>query len=854
MKANHLTLLALRHSTKHPVQSLLLILGVALGVAMMVAIDLANKSAGQAFTLSTDSIVGKATHQIVAASGDLPSSLYEKLRVELGLEEVAPVVTGLVLLPEAGDLPLQLLGVDPFTEAPFRNYLGGSAGGLSTEALLQLLVQPNTVLLSDDLGRQYHLSPGDELTLLADGRLKPVKLVGLLHPGDELSRRALNGLILCDISTAQELLDKVGRLSHIDLILPAQANLQPIIDVLPTQARLQPAALRNETVRQMTAAFELNLSALSLLALIVGMFLIYNTISFSVMQRRPILGVLRCLGVTRREIFGLVLTEALVMSAIGAVIGLGLGIALGRILVGLVTRTINDLYFTLTVQSVALSPWTLYKGLAAGLLAGLLAAFMPALEATTIPPHYAMKRSIQETHLRRLAPGFAVLGGLLMLAGWGLLALSGQALAVSFSALFIILIGAALWTPVLTRLLMSLILPLTGRSLGIVGTMAPRDIIRSLSRTSVTIAALMLAVTVIIGVSIMIDSFRNTIVLWLDNVLAADIYISPAGQEARVEAEIDPAFVEQVRHMEGVADISLLRRATVFSADDGQVELRAASPYPDEQKRPLLWSIGSAGEAFAALDGGAVMVSEVFARRNHLPLNEPSTLTLITAGGSRDFRVVAIFYDYAAPELGYVLMRLQTYRTYWQDPAISNVGLFLAPGLVPQADAIAQRLQNQFAGRYSLSVASNRGIKAGALEVFDRTFTITTALRLLAVVVAFIGVLSTLMSLQLERTRELGTLRANGMSIPQLWGKTLLETGLMGLTAGLMSIPVGLVLAIILIYVINLRSFGWSLQLHVNPAIFLTALAVALAAALLAALYPVLRLSRMEIAAALREE
>ena len=119
---------------------------------------------------------------------------------------------------------------------------------------------------------------------------------------------------------------------------------------------------------------------------------------------------------------------------------------------------------------------------------------------------------------------------------------------------------------------------------------------------------------------------------------------------------------------------------------------------------------------------------------------------------------------------------------------------------------------------------------------------------------AFIGVLSTLMSLQLERTRELGTLRANGMSLPQLWSKTMLETGLMGLTAGLISMPVGLALAAILIYVINIRSFGWSLQINLNPSIFLMALVVALVAALLAGIYPILRLNNMEIATALREE
>ncbi|MDX1522909.1 MAG: ABC transporter permease, partial [Anaerolineae bacterium] len=383
----------------------------------------------------------------------------------------------------------------------------------------------------------------------------------------------------------------------------------------------------------------------------------------------------------------------------------------------------------------------------------------------------------------------------------------------------------------------------------------PRDIIRSLSRTSVTVAALMIAVAVIIGVSVMVGSFRNTVVNWLDDILAADIYISPAGQTARVRSALAPEFINRVQRIEGVAGISRLRAVTVLGQDDGEIELRALSPEPDETERPMLWPTGQTEQLFARMDAGAVMVSEVFARRLNLPLDRPSTVTLITESGPREFPVVGIFYDYALAEVGYVLMRLDTYRSHWPaDDSVTNVALFLQPDYIDRADAIAQDIQDTFAAEYQLSISSNRSLKVGALEVFDRTFTITAALRLLATVVAFIGVLSALMSLQLERTRELGTLRANGMSLPQLWGKTLLETGLMGIIAGLMAMPLGWLLAFVLIHFINLRSFGWTLQMYLDPAVFGTALVVALAAALLAGIYPIIRLNNMEIAAALREE
>jgi putative ABC transport system permease protein len=400
---------------------------------------------------------------------------------------------------------------------------------------------------------------------------------------------------------------------------------------------------------------------------------------------------------------------------------------------------------------------------------------------------------------------------------------------------------------------MNLIQPVTRRWLGIIGTMAPRDINRSLSRTSVTIAALMLAVTVIIGVSIMIDSFRSTVSTWLDSILAADIYVSPAGQNLRLEGDIDPQFIAEISRNPAVSQVGLLRATTVFDAEGQEVPLRAFNAQPGDAQRPVRWAIGPAAELYAALDTGGVMVSEVFARRVGLPLDEPSALTLRTESGPQQFPVAGVFYDYANPELGYVMMRLAVYRAHWPgDMAITNVGLYLPAAAA--VNPLTRQLTDEYGARYRLTFASNRAIKESALEVFDRTFTITAALRLLATVVAFIGVLSALMSLQLERTRELGTLRANGMSLAQLWGQTLLETGLMGLTAGLMALPVGWLLAYILIHFINLRSFGWTLHMNTDPAIFGVAMLVALVAALLAGIYPVLRLSRMEIAVAVRQE
>ncbi|NJN83153.1 MAG: ABC transporter permease, partial [Caldilineaceae bacterium] len=275
---------------------------------------------------------------------------------------------------------------------------------------------------------------------------------------------------------------------------------------------------------EMTRAFSLNLTALSLLALVVGMFLIYNTVTFSVVQRRPVIGSLRALGMTRREIYALILLEALVLGLIGSAIGLAFGVLLGRGAVQMVTQTINDLFFVVSVRSVDIPLWTLVKGAAVGIFAALLGALLPALEATGVPPAGALQRSSVEDRARQTLPRVTIAALLLLLVGLFLL-IPKWNLVVSFAGLFAVILGSAMLTPGLTLFLMQGVQRLVGRA-SVIERMAPRYIVRSLSRVSVATAALMVAVSVIIGVGIMISSFRTTVELWLEDVLQADVYVS----------------------------------------------------------------------------------------------------------------------------------------------------------------------------------------------------------------------------------------------------------------------------------------------------------------------------------------
>jgi putative ABC transport system permease protein len=828
-----------------------MVLGIALGVSVVVSIDLANASAGSAFRLSTETLTGKATHQISGGPRGVSEDVFHSLRLSGWDTPLAPVVSTYVTSAELGGKTMQLLGIDPFSDGPFHSFLGEEQS-VGVGALTSFLSRPGAVLISRQQGERYGLAVGAPIEISLAGRRSGGFIAGYLDPSDNLSRRALEGVILADIATAQELTGTVGWLSRIDLILPGgdSVAVRQLEALLPTGYRLARADARTRAVEEMTEAFRVNLSALSLLALVVGLFLIYNTMTFSVVQRRALFGTLRCLGVSRREVFLLILCEAALVGVVGALIGLAMGVVMGRVTVGMVAQTINDLYFTTTVQETGLPAASLLKGGILGVLATVLTAALPAWEAASIPPRAALLRSGLEDHTRR-SVAWAGWGGLVSGAlAWMVFQLPTDNLLAGFGGTLLVVLAAALIATVLAVWIFRLAKPVTARLFGFPGRMAPRNLLNALSRTAVATIALMIAVAVTVGISIMIDSFRGTVVLWLEETLGSDVYISaPIFTSTTPSEPIGEDLLLQLQGWPGVKRVDTLRSTTVQSRQ-GQINL-AATENPDIGfERKFISLEGQRETIEERLQSNNLLMSEPLAYR--LGITAPgAVLELNTGDGWQNFRVIGIYYDYASSE-GTVLMGLSQYRRLWRDESITAVGLHLQAGW--NADEVTRSLQDGLESGQTLLIRANSSLRQDVMMVFDRTFAITIALRFLATVVAFIGVLSALFLLQIEKQREVGVLRAIGLSPGQLQRMVLIETGLMGLAAGILALPTGYALALILIHVINKRSFGWTLQLSVDPWALAQGVLVALGAALIAGVYPALRLSRIPAAEAIRYE
>ena len=830
-----------RFYLKHPLQLCLAVTGIALGVAVYVGVDLANDSARRAFELSENLVLGRTTHQLVGLDGNLPNAVYRDLRIEHGPVLGAPVVEGEVRLSGSPNRRLTLLGVDPVEESEFRGFTVFVPGGGSN--LARLIVEPGSVLVPEALASEFGLANGSSLGLIAGGAVAIVQVVGTVREV-ALAPDGSNLPIVTDIATAQELL-ATDEVTRIDLVLTAEEAERLTALAIPG-ARLLPAASRNAAFSEISRAFRINLTALSLLALLVGVFLIYATMSFAIVQRRETFGVLRALGVSRRQLLLSILLEAGVIGCAATTLGLLLGHGLANGLVDLMLRTIGDLYFTSTVTAAEPSALIYWQGLVIGVLTTLLAALAPALEAANTTPDAAMSRAALERIARRysrsgawLALPAVALGGLLFVA-------APRSLFLGFAGLFCIIVAGALLIPTGTTWLLRLAEPAAERGFGIPGSLAVRGVSASLSRTGVAAAALSVGVATVIGVGVMIGSFRVSLAQWLDATLIADVYLSVPDSTTRQTtfSETQLAAIEAVPEVSGIS----LSRFTQLPTVHGELNVRAIRP------GPLGWGLTlldeSPADSLQRLTAGeGVMLSEPYAYRRQLRVGDE--ISLPATEGDRAFLILGIFRDYIT-DGGAVLMPLDLYRRYWNDRGISGVGVYFHDA-VDRAPARAA-IRSLAAAVPGIRFRSNDTIRARSLEVFDRTFKITEVLRILAGVVAFLGLVSALLSIELERAREVAILRALGLTPRQIGTLALTQTGLLGLTAGLLAIPLGIVMAALLVFIINQRSFGWSMGLTVEPIPLLLGVALAATAALLAGVYPAARAGRNSVATALRDE
>jgi putative ABC transport system permease protein len=788
---------------RHPLLALLTLLGVALGIAVIHATDRVNRSIDASIEDASAQLRGAASARLVGSGPTLAEADYAGLRRSWLARHpdwrLLPVVSGSV---QVDGERWQLLGIDPVADPRLRQRQRQLRGG-NRDGAAGHLIAADTVLVSDRAARTGNLLLQPRR---AGARAFELRIAGHFRDPDGLLALTL----VVDIGTAQRLLGLAGQLSHIELIGDARAAA-----TLPLPAGLQliPETARGEAQQQLLRAFQFNLSAFSLLALLVGLLLMASAVQFGFWQRAALLSRLHLLGAPPARLLRLLLLEAVLIAALACLLGWALGALLSRLLLPAAAATVNDLFHA--------------QGITAG--GGAAADYMKsaalALLATLAANGWLYRRWRRGEG--RVSRSRWPLIGALLLAGIALLQLPG--LVAAFAALFALACGWLLLVPVLYRTALAWLgrLPLPPLS-----AMALRDGARHSRRLAFPLVALCVALAAGLGLQQMVGSFRQALTGWLDQQLAADLYVS--GQPALMAA----------LEMELGADHGALLSARHHALQLGPLPvtlMALALPQPARAQWPLLTPADGAWEQF---DAGALLVGEPLARR--LGLASGDRLSLPTPSGPRDFPVAAIVRDYST-DYGRVQLAAPVYARHWGERPPDSLGLFLQPGAEGEAlrSALAQR---------GARVAAGAELRSGVGRLFERTFAVTRILYACIVSCALAALVSTLLIHQLMQRRQLATLRALGLGRGGLLQLLLGQAALLGLAAGLLALPLGGALAWLLVAEVNPRAFGWSMPLHWDAGGIAMTVAAAPLLALLGALWPAWRSWHLQPARELSRE
>ena len=807
--------LVVRPLSKEPVRTLLTAASVTLGVAVVLAIELAGNAAAGSFRSSMETLAGDADFEVTATGGVAPETLTrlallpEPLKLDPRIEDFA-VIAG-------QDRTVPLLGVDLLAMAP--NGSGSGSGEFDNAS----------VLAGKDLG----LQAGDQVRLLVNDRMSTYTVRGVLG---ERSGEA----IVMDLSQATRALERNGSLDRILLRTPQTRSPEEwralLSAAVPAGTTIEPQGSRTNENRRMLAAFRWNLRVLSYIALVVGAFLIYNTVSVSVVRRRAEIGIVRALGATRGAVMAAFLGEATCFGLIGGALGIALGRLMAQSAVSLVAATVSSLYVSSTPAPIELTWPTIVFAIGIGVVVSVASALLPSWEAAEVAPVEAMSRGRREHEVRihslRGLTGAALLGAAAWIASkQG--PIGGKPVFGYIAAL--LLIGtAALAIPAFVAFAASAAGRIARRLAGVEAMLAARSLRGSLRRTSVLAGALATAIAMTAAVGIMVGSFRQTVLLWMEDRLQADLYLRPAGPAgADRHPTISPELADRIGALPEVAALDRFRAYQISyqgsPATLGGGEARIAGRYG---ARPMLSGAKPAAVFAQMIGADNVIVSEPFANKHRVKAGDELSLEL--GGRGARFRVLDVYYDYSN-ERGYIIMDRGTLLKYLPDPAPSNMAVYLRPGVSLEDGRRA--VERASAGRH-IVVLSNRTLREEAIAIFDRTFAITYALEAVAVFVAIMGVAGALLALVIDRRREFGLLRFLGGAGSQIRRVVLFEAGLLGLFSNVAGLILGVFLSLLLIFVINKQSFGWTIQFHWPVAILLGALSLVYAATMLAGLYP----------------
>lgn len=845
-------LITLRHLLGGRWRTLLLLLGIGLGVAVYVSTDIAVGTAVDAFKATIDAVAGKTQVQIFGEICALDERFFLSVKRLPFVKAAAPIVESVGLIELDPREPVLFLGIDIFSDRAFREYNFVTPHNDISD-LEDFLVNPCSIIISEDLARKYRLRAGDTIPITIGSQSIRFRVNSVLAGTGPA--RALDGAFaIIDIAAAQEILNKVGRLDRIDVILkedtPAGTGLGSIRSILPPGIKAEPSQFRNTRVEKMVGSYALNLLAFSFIAFLVAAFLVYSSMSFSVARRQREIGMLRALGASRSEIRNLFLVEGLFYGLAGWLLGSVVGILVAKVTFGAVARSISSLYVLVKVKELDLSIYTFAKAFAVSLLISGLAALHPAREASKVHPRDAfdmdrVKSGKAGSRTRLFAGALGFLTGALVLAFQK--PVMGKPL-FGFASAFFVIFGVSLFVPILASGAASALRPLLKRGKWSGAELSLSYVGQSLNRTAVPMAALVTVITMVIGVVIMVTSFRQTVEAWVDQGISGDLFISPILlSTARHEAFLPERIITELNENPHIKAIYVYRHlkfdynrhpTTITAGNLETLNRYGRINFKDGDSREILTKVS---------EGRGVIVTETFSEMHKT--GRGGRISLLTPSGRISFPVLGVFYDYRT-DGGGIWMDRSVFLRYWKDDRADSLRVYLHDK--SRISEVQTRIKQKYGAKYRLFVFSHQDLRERILDIFDQTFAITYVFEVIALLAAALGIANTFLVLIMERRRDIGIYRAIGATRRSIAALIITESGIMGLVSYILGGLGGTILSVILIFVVNKQSFGWTIQPVFPAEVYIIAFLLTSLVSISASLIPATLASRTNIVEAMR--
>jgi putative ABC transport system permease protein len=837
-----------RHARRHSLRTALTFFGMSFGVAVIVAIALVNRSLIGSFQSTVEQIAGKAVLQVANGEAGVPEFLYPRIRDTRGVKDAVPVVEGFLPVTGITGARLYVLGLDLLQDTAVRDHqLVNEALGF--EQALDFIAAPDSIAITESFAQRVNLDVGASLSLLTTRGKQNYTVRALLKETGTAKVFGGNFAIM-DLPVAQRAFGKENRLDVVDVTVEDGETIDEV------QARLQRNAQgaadverpqkRGEQVEQLLTSFRVGLFFVSLIALFVGFFLIYNTMSVSVTQRRAELGILRCLGMRRSELLRWILAEALVLAIGASFAGVVLGWLLAQAALIAVGETVANLFSSIDLATAPLSSRELILALTSGVAVAAVAALHPAREAIQVGPLESARQPAWQPGLSGLKSWATRLALVCLALAPTLIALAPMApgpverFSVGIFGMLVFLLALAFFCPAfifygvgwLWRVIR---LPEgAGRSAWLEMRLAAENLTRSPVRAGISVATMIISLAAIFTIAAFVNSVRGSLLAWVDQMVTADLIVSSGARTAgpkNVPLREDPAA--GLRSLPGVNIVDLYR--LVRSNYHGKpILIESFSAGESAPVRRLPMADGDGDKTLRDMAAGrGVVVSESF--HSKFGKGRGDKVELITPSGPVTFKILGVYIDYSS-DIGSVLIDRALYKKYWADDLVDAFDLWLAPGANERV--VIERIQQTFGDRYELFVSTHRELREAVVDIMEQSFVVNYAVEIVAVVVAVFSVINTLLASVLDRRREVGVLRAIGATQAQIRRIVLFESAWMGVFGGTLGLLAGTIMAYHHVVYNTKVLTGWTFQFYYPYGIAVLAWAAAVLLCLAAGYVP----------------